>query len=424
MKRSLVIAVGLGTTAVLGLAHHATRGDAGPTPSLAIAGVALGATANTAPAAPPPLPATMVGDGALAGLLDARTIERVGDHYEATLASGARATLTLDPRYQEAAETVLRLSRAPRGAIVAMAPDGRVLALAGRRAATPTGGLQGAPDASLALDVWAPAASVFKVVTATALVRAGIEPTTKVCYHGGIRSVMESNLVDGKLDNACQDLRFGVAHSQNAIIGKMAYQHLQPTDLARAATDLGFDGDVRDWALAGPAGNLELPAQVDLTFAKTAAGFTGSYLSAIGGAVMSNTIATGGMAVTPRIVASVRASDGHVTTITAPAPHRVVDEAVATAVGSMMAATCSSGSAAKSFRGRKQPVAGKTGTLAQDTPYYLEYSWFVGFARPAAGDAPDVSISVVVGNAENWWMKAHTAAREVLDRAQGRGPTG
>lgn len=428
MQRGLAVALGLAGAAALGVAYE-SRGASAPAPSpLAIGAASASAHAGpghaAAPRPAPPLPATLVGDGELAGALDPRTIERVGDHYEAPLPGGARATLTLDPRYQEAAEAVLRLSRAPRGAVVALAPDGRVLALAGRVAADPGGSLDGKPDVSLALDVWAPAASVFKVVTATALVKAGVTPAQKVCYHGGVRSVMESNLVDGKLDNACQDLRFAVAHSQNAIIGKLAYQHLAPADLTRTASDLGFAGELTDWALAGPVGSVDPGTAVDLTFAKTAAGFTGTYLSAVGGAVMTNTVATGGLHVTPRIVASVRSADGRVTTVGSAPAQRVIEPAVASAVGSMMEATCASGSAAKSFRGRKQIVAGKTGTLAQDEPYYMEYSWFVGFARPSRDAEPEVSISVVVGNAADWWMKAHTAAREILDRAQGRGPTG
>ena len=428
MQRGLAVALGLAGATALGVAY-ASRGDGNgdPAPSpLAIGAVRDQATGATpTPPAPIGLPPSLVGDGAFAGALDPRTFERVGDHYEAPLATGARATLTLDPRYQEAAETVLRLSRAPRGAVVVMAPDGRVLALAGRVATDPAGGIDGKSDPMLALDVWAPAASVFKVVTATALVKAGVGPSQRVCYHGGVRSVMDSNLVDSKLDRACQDLRFAVAHSQNAIIGKLAYQHLAPRDLITAAGELGFSGELTDWALAGPLGSVELGEAVDLTFAKTAAGFTGTYLSAVGGATMTNTIATGGMNVTPQIVASVRTSDGSITAILPTPPRRAVEGHVASAVGSMMAATCATGSAAKSFRGRKQIVAGKTGTLAQDEPYYMEYSWFVGFARASApGVGDDVSISVVVGNAQDWWMKAHTAAREILDRAQGRGPTG
>ena len=60
------------------------------------------------------------------------------------------------------------------GAVVISVPDGRVLAMVGRSAADPRLGA-----AELALRPWAPAASVFKVVSATALVderRLGRDP--------------------------------------------------------------------------------------------------------------------------------------------------------------------------------------------------------------------------------------------------------
>ena len=86
-------------------------------------------------------------------------------------------------------------------------------------------------DWRLATDVWAPAASVFKLVTASALVAAGVDPSDKVCFHGGLRSVQESNLRDDKRDSRCESLTYGVAHSNNAILGKLAFQKLAPAEL-------------------------------------------------------------------------------------------------------------------------------------------------------------------------------------------------
>src|SRR3954462_5565531 len=95
--------------------------------------------------------------------LDHLALAPGGDHYEAVLRDGRHAVLTLDPALQSYAEKLLQEARAPRGAIVAMAPDGRILALAGRRAEerskTPP-----AFDWRIATEIWAPAASVFKLV--------------------------------------------------------------------------------------------------------------------------------------------------------------------------------------------------------------------------------------------------------------------
>src|SRR5215471_15348793 len=89
-----------------------------------------------------------------------------GRTYVAATDDGGLAALTIDPRIQEATEGVLKAFQIPYGAAVVLSvPDGRVLALVGRSAVDQRLG----PE-ELALRPWAPAASVFKVVSATALV--------------------------------------------------------------------------------------------------------------------------------------------------------------------------------------------------------------------------------------------------------------
>lgn len=363
-------------------------------------------TAIPDPKAPRSLPA----DAPLGALLDLDKIERIGDHYEAPLKDGRRAVLTLDPELQPLAEKLLDQARAPRGAIVAMAPDGRILALAGRRTEEPKGAIDGTFDWRLATDVWAPAASVFKLVTATALVGVGVSGDDKVCFHGGLRSVTESNLIDDKRDSRCETLAYGLAHSNNAILGKLAYQKLKPSALETAARTLGLFDALPGAQLPGNAGVLTLPTAHDLEFAKTAAGFVNTKLSVAGGALLAATFADRGEQPVPRLVASI---DG--VAVPVPAAKRVMTAAAAGEVARMMVGTCDSGSAAKSFGRRKElKVAGKTGTLTRTDPFYMEHSWFVGFA-PA--DKPEIIVSVLFGNPENWHLRGHEAARRLIDRA-------
>jgi len=337
-------------------------------------------------------------------------LKRVDDHYEAPLRDGRRARLTLDPDLQELAEKLLDESRAPRGAIVAMTPDGKILAFAGRRTEEPKGAKKGTFDYHLVTDVWAPAASVFKLVTASALINAGYDPQAKVCYHGGVRSVMESNLADSKSDRNCETLGYGVAHSNNAILGKLAYQNLEPKMLDRTARDLGFANVLQtSLGVKATCGELALPQQKDLEYAKAAAGFHGSRLSVLGGAVLSATFAGGGAQPVPRLIESINGKPFAV----AP-PKRVLSKEVAQTVGKMMVQTCESGSAARAFRSAKYEVAGKTGTLTTYKPFYIEHSWFVGFA-PA--DEPQIVVSVLLGNPENWWLRGNEAAKRMIDRA-------
>ena len=355
--------------------------------------------------------------------LDQLTLTASGDHYEALLKDGRHAVLTLDPGLQAYAEKLLQEARAPRGAIVAMAPDGRILALAGRRGderrgkrQPPTGPATAVASAAngfdwrLATDVWAPAASVFKLVTASALVAAGVDPSDKVCFHGGIRSVLESNLHDDKRDSRCESLLYGVAHSNNAILGKLAFQKLAPEALSKLARTLGLMDVLPGSELRGSAGAMDLPVAHDLSFAQAAAGFAGSQLSAVGGALLAATFADDGEQPVPRLVASI---DGVAQAV--PPRRRAVTAEIAKAVGKMMMATCEIGSAAKSF-GRHQAihVAGKTGTLTRTEPFYMEHSWFVGYA-PA--EQPEIVVSVVLGNPENWHLRGHEAARRLIDRA-------
>ena len=339
--------------------------------------------------------------------IDLDKITRDGDHYVAPLADGKIATLTLDPDLQELAEKLLNESRAPKGAIVVMAPDGRILALAGRKTEEPKGSRTGTFDWRLATEVWAPAASIFKLVTASALVKAGVDPDAKVCYHGGLRSVLEHNLKDDKRDNRCESLAYGVAHSQNAILGKLAYQKLDATTIEDQAKAFGWLDPLTN--MKGTFGELEIPQAKDVELARAAAGFKGAKLSVMGGALLTATFANDGEQPVPRLVAAI---DGK--PIVTTAMRRVITTEQAQAVAKMMAGTCNEGSAAKTFnRKRKIGVAGKTGTLAKSDPYFIEHSWFVGFAPT---DKPQLIVSVLLGNPESWHLRGHEAARRLIDK--------
>jgi cell division protein FtsI/penicillin-binding protein 2 len=417
MRRAVLLAGG----ALLAGAGLFMSSGAGPTPKASLEGGALDAKPTPAEISkveslakdPAPHATSKLAPGgpdAIAGgdlQLDRMTL--VDGRYVAPLRDGRRAVLTLDPELQKLAEKLLDESRAPRGAIVAMAPDGRILAFAGRRTEEPKGGKQGIFDYRLVTEVWAPAASIFKLVTASALLASGFDPDAKVCYHGGVRSVMESNLVDHKSDSSCETLGYGVAHSNNAILGKLAYQKLEPAMLEHQARDLGWT-TAPSFGVKATCGELDLPQRKDLDFAKAAAGFKGSRLSVLGGALLGATFAAGGLRPTPRIIDSL---DGK--PVSSGKPRRVLPEQIAKTVAAMMRQTCESGSAAKTFRKHKRvAVAGKTGTLTTTKPFYMEHSWFVGFA-PA--DHPEIVVSVLLGNPESWHLRGHEAAKRMIDRA-------
>jgi cell division protein FtsI/penicillin-binding protein 2 len=357
----------------------------------------------------------LIGDAALRGRIDLARMQREGDAFVVPLDGKRRARLTIDPGIQEEVGKVLKRAKAPMSAVVVMTPDGRILALAGRKQGPPAD-----EDAyQLATTAWAPAASVFKIVTASALLQAGIGADDKVCFHGGLRSVMKSNLDDNRRDNRCESLSFAVAESNNAIVGKLAHKYLDAAKFDKAARALGW-GSPPSFALGCEASVVAPPAD-ELEFAQFAAGFSGSQLTALDGALMTNAIATGGMKVQPRIVAEVVDQSGAHRPVVAAKAQRAIPQAVAEEIGRMMVQTTRSGTAARVFRNRRAgspldgiEIAGKTGSLSIDKPSYLGISWFVAYA-PA--DHPQVVVAVVLGNAELWWLKAHTAARLILEKA-------
>jgi cell division protein FtsI/penicillin-binding protein 2 len=336
-----------------------------------------------------------------------------GTHLIQPLSDGGRAELTLDPELQRAAERLLAEANAASGAAVLVSiEDGRVLAIAGRSRATPERN-----ELKLALTAWAPAASVFKLVTSAALLDAGVRPDTRVCYHGGVHSLEADNLDDHpEIDSRCRSLAYGLARSQNAILGRLAHDYLTPASLDRIARALGF-GEPVPFELPVAPSEIALPGE-PLPFARAAAGFWNSTLSPLHGALLAATIARGGEMPAARLIE--RIVDGAGTSVQLaplPAPRRALDPHVAHQVARMMVGTTEWGSARNAFHGDRHQrvlghvrVAGKTGTLNGANPF-VAYSWFVGFA-PA--DQPRVAFAVLLGRDDEDAPKAAEVTRALL----------
>ena len=60
-----------------------------------------------------------------------------------------------------------------------------------------SGVVEDGPLRDIASEAVAPTASVFKIITATALIEQGLGPNTKQCYTGGEHSIKAVDLVDG-----------------------------------------------------------------------------------------------------------------------------------------------------------------------------------------------------------------------------------
>ena len=337
-----------------------------------------------------------------------------GTQLVQTLADGSRLRMTLDPDLQQRTIEYLRDYEVPYGAAVLYRIDtGEVLVMAGHSQRSPDVSLE-----KLCLTPWAPAASVFKIVTAGALLSLGVPPSAEVCYHGGTRKLTGAHLRDiPRLDRTCHNLSDAVARSLNPVIAKLAVRHLGWETLRGWADRFGFNRAVPFDVHTMPS-RASIPKD-PLELARTAAGFWHTEISALHGAVIAAVAASGGLLRWPHVVRSVELTDGSDQTPLRAASERVLPRAAAHALAQMMARTVSRGTARRGFYSRRgvrllpeATVAGKTGSLSRRDPH-LSYSWFVGFA-PA--DHPEVAFSVLLGNPPRWRIKASTAARVLLHR--------
>jgi hypothetical protein len=282
----------------------------------------------------------------------------------------------------------------PEAAVVVIdVHTGEILAAEGRKA--------GKVDASLVHQARWPAASVFKVVTAAALMGQGLAPSTQECFNGGRRKVTLKQL-KAKGGGRCADFSTAFARSYNVPFARWADQKLDQIKLAAFASALGF-GDGSVLGLPQQAAGHALIPDDRLEYARTAAGFGDVTLSPLHGATLAAAVAAGGEAPAPQY---------------GPAPSkkktRILPVAHANALQSMMVKTVTSGSARRAFRERRRPALGKEGAGGKTGSLFVDdkdLTWFVGFA-PAKN--PRVAVAAYVVNGPKWRIRAAYLGRAAL----------
>lgn len=252
-----------------------------------------------------------------------------------------------------------------------------------------------------------PAASVFKIITAFALLeeKAATSHTT-TCYNGGSRGLEEVNIRDNpKKDKYCLSLLDAFAHSTNAVFGKLAIRHLDREKLQSYAEKMGFNSEVRVGRYITKS--ISYIPSTSLDLARMGAGFVNSFLSPLHGAVIAAIIARGGT-MPPNVTFSLE--DG-----TLLQQQRIMSEETADELKKMMKQTTISGTARKHLSGLMQKgvlVAVKTGTLTSRDNSGLLNTWMVGFF-PA--DKPEIAFAAHVANKGMGRIKAGNLVRFAVE---------
>ncbi|RYZ09371.1 MAG: penicillin-binding protein [Myxococcales bacterium] len=324
------------------------------------------------------------------------------------VSSSPRGKSTLDPALERAADRLLRGAKPVEGAVIAVEPKtGRILAF---RALTSSGA-----SYEVLTQARLPAASLFKVVTTTALLETtGLSLQDTVCINGGTHGIERRHLEPGRgAGSSCSPFAWALGHSKNAVFAQLATRMLTRDDLLRTAERLGFNArlELDDGEQLAELGKLTVPYN-DLEFARAAAGFQGSSLSPLGAAYLMTLVARGGTPVGLRL---------HEPAIGAPAslPQAApLSLKTAQRLTRMLEVTVETGTSRGAFTApdgkRYLPgirVAGKTGTLRPAESDDTMTSWFVGFAPSRS---PEIVVTVMLVNGHTYRRKANELARDLL----------
>lgn len=327
------------------------------------------------------------------------------------------ARLTVDPELQRTATDLMRAHHLPEAAVVVIdVTTSQVLAYASH--------VEKGPKRDLCSEATAPAASVFKIVTGSALFEeAHVSLDQKFCYSGGEQRIHPVDLIeDSARDKWCVTIGGAMGRSINTVFARLAKNNLKPQQLDLMARRYGFGEPVPFDVPVQPSA-INVPEE-PLEFARTAAGFWNTTLSPLEAAWMSAILARGGEAVRPMIVKDVVDEGGKVvyTAPAAPVVRQSVTRETASAVAGMMEHTVSDGTSYKAFHDAHNksflpgiPVAGKTGTLT-DAQTNRFYTWFTAFApsRFVPNGPRQIALAVLVVNEPTWQVKANVIARDML----------
>ncbi len=331
--------------------------------------------------------------------------------YVVRTETGHRIILTIDPDLQNDMSSMMRNYDIPHAAFAAVEPQtGRVLALVGEEAAKE-------PIGDVALKAMAPSASIFKLITAAALIEGeGFDPATRTCYPLAGSVPSDGNVLGSEqADEACADLGTAFGQSNNYVFSRLAHKHLDSDELLQWASRFGYNEPI-PFNLPMDPSRADFTDLDPATQARAAAGFWHTHLNPLHSALIAATVANGGVMMRPNLIEEILDPDGNTIYAFMPVPYKqVIKEDTARKLAEIMVYSTTVGTAAKHMRNPKNLppeyiVAGKTGTLSQKKPY-LMFSWFVGFAPI---ERPDIALGVLLCNPARWRIKASYAAARGL----------
>ncbi len=328
-----------------------------------------------------------------------------------------KVRFTIDSNLQDYGNMIFKRYKPDYGALVMFdAKTGRVLALSSFQKGLPT-------EKSLALRATYPAASVFKIVTATAAIdKAGVHPGKTIRFNGGNYTLYKKNVMSEKINRWTRTvtLRDAFSKSLNTAFGRMALEELEPETLNEYANRYLFNQDMpTDFPIEKSVAFV--PSEKNYELTQVASGFNKyNKLSPVLGAVIASAIVNDGNVVIPYIVDELIDEKGEAVYKGETLERgQIMTSVTADGMREMMEETVLSGTSRKSFRNlvrskkfKEVQMGGKTGHLTGDNPKG-RVDWFVGYAFD---EDNSIAIAALTVNEKYWTVKSAVVAQMMFKK--------
>ncbi len=320
----------------------------------------------------------------------------------------AEVEYSLDGSADERMRRLFQAYRPDHGAFVAMdARTGRIISLVSYAR-------ERQDHDNLALRATFPAASIFKVITASAALDMNkANPDTVVPFNGSLHTLYKRNVQETRENRWTRrmTLREAFGRSVNVFFGKLGLFYIGPQDLLQYAERFRFNQPIHS-DIPVQTGYARIAVDDSWSVVTAASGFTkDNTMSPIHGAMIAAAIANDGIMMEPYLVQSLRDTViGETLYQAVPQQASVaVEPSAAASLRELMRETVRSGTSRRSFRQvvRKQGLddvefGGKTGSLTGGDPMG-KCDWFVGYLR---FKDQRIAVAALTVNEDKWRVKS------------------
>lgn len=318
---------------------------------------------------------------------------------------------TLDESSQAWMEKTIGQYKPDYAAFVAMdARTGRILSLVSYSASEPNA-------TNLTLRATFPAASIFKVVTASAALDLDkASPETVVPFNGANHTLYKHNVESTKVNRwtRMMTMKEAFARSVNVFFGKLGLFIVGPQSLKQYAERYMFNHPIHsDFPVE--MGQTHIDPSDPWSVVQAASGFTrDTTMSPLQGALIAAAVANDGVMMEPYIVDALTDDKGEKMYEAVPKQASVVIEpGAAVDLRKLFNETVRSGTSRKSFRKTVRhrsfdevEFGGKTGSLTGLNPAG-KCDWFVGYARY---NGERIAVAGLTVNEKKWKVKSSMLA--------------